>query len=51
MTALRTRDAIVYPDQIARMRGFGDYEMDTTTSTLKQRDFKDVTDIVVRQEP
>jgi len=50
MTALRTRDAIVYPDQIARMRGFGDYEMDTTTSTLKQRDFKDVTDIVVRQE-
>jgi DNA (cytosine-5)-methyltransferase 1 len=51
MTALRTRDAIVYPDQIARMRGFGDYEMDITTSTLKQRDFKDVTDIVVRQEP
>jgi len=50
MTALRTRDAIVYPDQIARMRGFGDYEMDTTTSTLKQGDFKDVTDIVVRQE-
>lgn len=50
MTALRTRDAIVYPDQIARMRGFGDYEMDTTASTLKQRDFKDVTDIVVRQE-
>jgi DNA (cytosine-5)-methyltransferase 1 len=51
MTALRTRDAIVYPNQIARMRGFGDYEMDTTTSTLKQRDFKDVTDIVVRQKP
>lgn len=51
MTALRTRDAIVYPDQIARMRGFGDYQIDTTASTLKQRDFKDVTDIVVRQEP
>lgn len=51
MTALRTRDAIVYPEQIARMRGFGDYEMDTTASALKARDYKDVTDIVVRQEP
>ena len=52
MTALRTRDAIVYPEQeVARMRGFGDYEMDTTASALKARDYKDVTDIVVRQEP
>ena len=32
---------------VARMRGFGDYEMDTTASTLKSRDYKDVTDIVV----
>jgi DNA (cytosine-5)-methyltransferase 1 len=51
MTALRTRDAIVYPEQVARMRGFGDYEMDTKASALKARDYKDVTDIVVRQEP
>ncbi len=50
MTALRTRDAMVYPHQVARMRGFGDYEMDKTASALKARDYKDVTDIVVRQE-
>jgi DNA (cytosine-5)-methyltransferase 1 len=31
---------------IARMRGFGDYELDDTTSTLKSRDWKDATDIV-----
>ena len=35
---------------VARMRGFGDYEMDQTASALKARDYKDVTDIVVRQE-
>ena len=34
---------------VARMRGFGDYEVDTVSSTLKARDYKDVTDIVVRQ--
>ena len=34
---------------VARMRGFGDYEVDTVASTLKARDYKDVTDIVVRQ--
>lgn len=50
MTALRTRDSMVYPHQVARMRGFGDYEMDETASALKARDYKDVTDIVVRQE-
>jgi len=36
--------------EVARMRGFSDYVMDTTASTLKQRDYKDVTDLVVRQE-
>ena len=35
---------------VARMRGFGDYEMDKTASALKARDHKDVTDIVVHQE-
>jgi hypothetical protein len=35
---------------VARMRGFGDYEIDDTASTLKSRDYKDVTDIVVQQE-
>lgn len=33
---------------VARMRGFGDYEVDSVSSTLKARDYKDVTDIVVR---
>lgn len=31
---------------IARMRGFGDYEIDTKASALKARDWKDATDIV-----
>jgi DNA (cytosine-5)-methyltransferase 1 len=31
---------------IARMRGFGDYEIDQKASALKARDWKDVTDIV-----
>jgi DNA (cytosine-5)-methyltransferase 1 len=34
---------------VARMRGFGDYEIDGTTSTLKARDWKDATDIVYPQ--
>lgn len=32
---------------INRMRGFGDYEEDVVTSTLKQRDYKDATDLIV----
>jgi len=32
---------------VARMRGFGDYEIDGTCSTCKARDWKDVTDIVI----
>jgi len=31
---------------VARMRGFGDYTVDGTASTLKARDWKDATDIV-----
>ena len=30
-----------------RMRGFGDYRQDHTASTLKQRDYKDSTDLIV----
>jgi len=33
----------------ARMRGFGDYTSDGTASTLKARDYKDATDLVVGQ--
>lgn len=36
---------------VARMRGFGDYAIDETASALKARDFKDATDVVVRQKP
>lgn len=32
---------------VARMRGFGDYELDVKTSALKARDYKDATDLVV----
>lgn len=32
---------------VARMRGFGDYEIDGTMSAVKARDYKDATDLVV----
>lgn len=32
---------------VARMRGFGDYELDGTFSTVKARDYKDATDLVI----
>ncbi len=35
---------------IARMRGFGDYEIDHKASSLKARDWKDVTDIVYPED-
>jgi len=33
--------------QVARMKGFGDYEIDGTFSTTKARDWKDATDLVI----
>ena len=38
---------------VARMRGFGDYEIDESVSALKQRDYKDATDLVIHgtQDP
>jgi len=35
---------------VARMRGFGDYEIDGTMSAVKARDYKDATDLVVGQD-
>ena len=32
---------------VARMRGFGDYEIDNNVSALKQRDYKDATDLII----
>ena len=34
-------------ESVARMRGFGDYEIDGTMSTVKARDYKDATDLVI----
>jgi len=34
-------------ESVARMRGFGDYEIDGTVSTVKARDYKDATDLVI----
>jgi len=35
--------------RIARMRGFGDYELDGNASALKARDYKDATDLVFHE--
>lgn len=45
----KRRGSGMNPNQITvnRMRGFGDYEEDETASALKQRDYKDATDLVV----
>jgi len=40
---------IVIVPAVARMRGFGDYEIDGTMSAVKARDYKDATDLVVGQ--
>ena len=32
------------------MRGFGDYELDSKSSALKARDYKDATDLVIADE-
>ena len=37
-----------YTTVVAKMIGFGDYEKDEIASTLKARDFKDCTDLVVQ---
>jgi len=45
----RKEPAANVEDSLARMRGFGDYEVDSTSSSVKARDYKDATDLVVRQ--
>ena len=40
---------ILIEPAVARMRGFGDYEIDGTMSAVKARDYKDATDLVVGQ--
>jgi DNA (cytosine-5)-methyltransferase 1 len=45
--AQRKADTRSAAESVARMRGFGDYEVDGTFSTVKARDYKDATDLVV----
>ena len=53
MFTLNTTDrhavATANDQEVARMRGFGDYEIDSTGSALKARDYKDATDLVFAQ--
>lgn len=37
-------------DQVAVLQGLGDYKMDNVASSLKQRDYKDATDLVCGEE-
>lgn len=46
-TATRVGDA---SESTFRMKAFGDYEEDSNVSTLKARDFKDATDLIVHQK-
>ena len=39
-----------YTALVARMTAFGQYETDSTFSAMKQRDYKDATDLVVQSE-
>ena len=45
LNARRARDTMQY-----RMQSFGQYEEDDTASSLKARDYKDATDLVVRKD-
>ena len=47
LNSRRAHDTMTY-SEAARMRGFGDYEMDAVSSALKARDYKDATDLVIQ---
>lgn len=46
LNARRAHDTMTY-QEVARMQGFGDYQMDEIAGSLKARDHKDATDLVV----
>jgi len=46
LNARRAHDTMTY-QEVARMQGFGDYQMDEIASSLKARDHKDATDLVM----
>jgi len=46
LNARRAHDTMTY-SEVARMQGFGDYQMDEISGALKARDYKDATDLVL----
>ena len=49
LNARRAHDTMTY-QEVARMQGFGDYQMDEISGALKARDYKDATDLVIQEE-
>jgi DNA (cytosine-5)-methyltransferase 1 len=49
LNARRAHDTMTY-SEVARMQGFGDYQMDEISGALKARDYKDATDLVIQPE-
>jgi DNA (cytosine-5)-methyltransferase 1 len=47
LNARRAKDTMTY-QEVARMQGFGDYEIDEIVGALKARDYKDATDLVIK---
>jgi DNA (cytosine-5)-methyltransferase 1 len=47
LNARRAHDTMTY-SEVARMQGFGEYEMDEISGALKARDYKDATDLVIQ---
>jgi DNA (cytosine-5)-methyltransferase 1 len=48
LNARRAKDTMTY-QELARMQGFGDYQMDEISGALKARDYKDATDLVIQE--
>jgi DNA (cytosine-5)-methyltransferase 1 len=46
LNARRAHDTMTY-QEVARMQGFGDYQIDEIAGALKARDYKDATDLVI----
>ena len=46
----RGNDSAPAEDQVAVLQGLGDYKMDNVASSLKQRDYKDATDLVCGED-
>ena len=49
LNARRAHDTMTY-QEVARMQGFGDYQIDEIAGALKARDHKDATDLIIQPE-